>query len=310
MTVLQMSLYAQEKLRIVVIPKSNTALFWKLTHSGAKLGAVASGGVDVDWRSPQQENDIQKQISIVDQSVAEGVSGIALAPLDSKALAESVAKAGKKKIPVIIFDSALKGTAGKDFISFITVDNKKAGNLAGEHLANMLGGRGKIVMLRYMVSKSNISDREEGFLEAVAKHEGIQVIEKNRFVSGTVDEATAECMKMDDKLKSADGVFCSYEQSTLGMLYALRKLDRAGKVKFIGFDTPEPAIAALKKGDISALVAQDPARMGYLCVKTLVDCIRGKKIPPRIDADVHLITRDNLTEPEIQKLFALPMRSE
>jgi ribose transport system substrate-binding protein len=306
----QLSVFTQEKLKIIIIPKSNTALFWKLTHAGARLGAVSSGGVDIDWRASQMENDITKQISIIDQCIAEGVSGIALAPLDNIALAESVAKATKKKIPVIIFDSALKGTAGKDFISFVSVDNRKAGYLAGEHLAKLLGGNGKVVMLRYMVSKSNISDREEGFLEAVAKHPGIQMIEKNRFVSGTVDEATNECMKMDDKLKNANGVFCSYEQSTLGMLSALRKLGLTGKIKFIGFDTPAPAIEALKKSEISALVAQDPARMGFLCVKTIVDYIRGKKVPSRIDTDVHLITRENLNNPDIQKLFALPMIAE
>ena len=307
---LQPLVLTQEKLKIVVIPKSNTALFWKIAHTGAKLGAVASGGVDIIWRAPEMENDITKQISIVEQSIAEGVSGIALAPLDNKALAESVAKAAKKKIPVIIFDSALKGTAGKDFLSFISVNNKMAGSLAGEHLAKLLGGKGKVVMLRYMVSKSNISDREDGFLEAVAKYQGIQVIVKNRYVNGTVDEATNECMKMEDKLKECDGIFCSYEQSTMGMLFALRKLELAGKVKFVGFDTPAPAMAALKKSEISALIAQDPARMGYLCIKTIVDYIRGKKVPSRIDTDVHLITRENINDPDIQKLFALPMMSD
>jgi ribose transport system substrate-binding protein len=302
--------WTQEKLKIVVIPKSNTALFWKLAHSGAKLGAVASGGVEMIWRSPQMENDITKQIALVEQSITEGVSGIALAPLDNKALAESVAKAAKKKIPVIIFDSALKGTPGKDFLSFVTLDNKKAGALAGEHLAKILGGKGKVVMLRYMVSKSNISDREDGFLEAIGTHTGIHVIEKNKFVSGTEDEATSECMKMADKLNEADGVFCSYEQSTMGMLIALRKLNLIGKVKFVGFDTPALAIEALKKGEINALVAQDPARMGFLCVKSIVDNIRGKKVPPRIDTDVRLIIKENLTDPDIQRLFALPMMSD
>ena len=310
MSGLQLYLFPQEKLKICVIPKSNTALFWKLIHSGAKLGAIGSGGVEVSWRSPQMENDITKQISIVEQCVAEDVSGIVLAPLDDKALSVPVAKAAKKKIPVLIFDSPLKGVPGNDFVSFVGIDNRKAGNLAGEHMVKILGGKGKIVMLRYVVSKSNISDREEGFLEVMAKHEGIQLIEKNRYVSGTVDDAMNECLKMETKLKEADGVFCSYEQSTMGMLSALRKITLAGKVKFIGFDTPAPAIDALKKGEISALVAQDPARMGYLSVKTIVDFIRGKTVPPRVDSEVRLITLENLNNPDIQKLFALPMMSE
>ena len=98
-------------------------------------------------------NDIAKQISLVDQCVAEGVSGIALAPLDDEALAGPVAKAAKKKIPVIIFDSALKGTPGKDFISFVGIDNKKAGKIAGEQLAQLLGGKGKVVMLRVVAGQ-------------------------------------------------------------------------------------------------------------------------------------------------------------
>jgi ribose transport system substrate-binding protein len=307
---LQSYLFPQEKLKIAVIPKSNTALFWKLIHSGAKLGAISSGGVEVIWKSPQMENDIARQISIVEQCVAEGVSGIVLAPLDDKALSIPVAKAAKKKIPVLIFDSPLKGTPGKEFVSFVSIDNRKAGNLAGEHMAKLLGGKGKVVMLRYMVSKSNISDREEGFLDVIAKHRDIRLIENNRYVSGTVDDAMNECLKMDDKLKEANGIFCSYEQSTMGMLFALRKINLAGKVKFIGFDTPAPAIDALKKGDISALVAQDPARMGYLGVKTIVDFIRGKTVPSRINSDLRLITLENLNDPDIQKLFALPMMSE
>jgi ribose transport system substrate-binding protein len=300
----------QEKIRIAVVPKSNTAIFWKSVHAGVKLGAVALGGVEVVWRAPLKDDDLAEQISLVEQCISEGVSGIALAPLDKEALAGPVAKAAKKKIPVIIFDSVLKGTLGKDFISIIGIDNKKAGKVAGEQLVKLLGGKGKVVMLRIKVGNTNIMNREDGFLETIAKYEGIRLIEKNRYVSGTAEEAMSECMKMADKLKEADGIFCSYEQSTMGMLFALQKLNLTSKVKFVGFDSPVPAVEALKKGEISALVTQDPARMGYFCVKTLVDHIRGKKVPTKNDIDVCVITRENLNDPEIQKLLALPSMSE
>jgi ribose transport system substrate-binding protein len=309
LTALQMSLFSQEKLKIAVIPKSNKALFWKLTHSGAKLGAVALGGVEVVWKAALEDVTLQ-QISVVEQCIAEGVTGIALAPLDKDSLAVPVAVAVKKKIPVMIFDSPIKGTAGKDFISFAGIDNKKAGNLAGEQLAKLLGGNGKVVMIRVMASQSNIMDREEGFLKTIAKYKGIRLIEKNHYVTGTEVDVMNECMKMSDRLRETDGIFCSYEQSTMGMLFTLRKLDLAGKVKFVGFDTPAPAIEALKKGEISALIAQDPARMGFLSVKTLVDYLRGKKVPLTVDVPVQIITLDNINNPEIQKLFALPMMSE
>jgi ribose transport system substrate-binding protein len=300
----------QEKIRIAVVPKSNTAIFWKSVHAGVKLGAVALGDVEVVWRAPLKDDDLAQQISMVEQCINDGMSGIALAPLDKVSLVGSVAKAAKKKIPVLIFDSVLKGKLGKDFISIVGIDNKKAGNIAGEQLVKLLGGRGKVVMLRVIVGQSNITNREEGFLETIAKYKDIHLIEKNRYVSGTAEEAMNECMKIADKLKEADGIFCSYEQSTMGMLFALRKLNLASKVKFIGFDAPAPAVEALKKGEISALVTQDPARMGYFCVKTIVDYIRGKKVASKIDIDVCVITRDNLNDPDIQKLLALPSISD
>ena len=300
----------QEKLKIAVIPKSNTAMFWKSVHAGSKLGAVASGGIELLWRAPSKDDDLQEQISLVDQCISDGVSGIALAPMDKEALAAVVAKAAKKKIPVLIFDSALKGTPGKDYITIVGIDNKKGGNIAGEELAKLLGGKGKVVLIRVKVGNPNIMSREDGFLETIAKYKGIQVIEKNRYVSGTTEGAKNECMKMADKLKEADGIFCSYEQSTMGMLRALRSLNLSGKVKFIGFDIPAFALEALKRNEINVLIAQDPAQMGFICVKTVVDHIHGKKIPSKINIDVRVITRDNLSDPVIQKLLTLPSMSE
>jgi|WetSurMetagenome_2_1015567.scaffolds.fasta_scaffold111741_2 ribose transport system substrate-binding protein len=307
LTALQIFLFSQEKLKIAVIPKSSTALFWKSVHSGVRLGGLALGGVEVVWKATSKENDIAQQIATVEQCVSENVSAIIIAPLDKEALAGPVAKATKKKIPVLVFDSALKGTPGKDYISYVGIDNKKAGIAAGEQLVKILGGKGNVVILRYRADQSNnITSREEGFLEVIEKHSNINVIDKDHFVSGTVDEARDECLKMANKLKEADGIFCSYEQSTLGMLLALRNLNLTGKVKFIGFDTPAAAVEALKKGEISALMAQDPTQMGYRCVKTIVDYVRGKKVDVKVDIDVRVITRDNLNDPDIQKVLALP----
>ncbi len=297
---------SQDKLKIAIIPKSNTAIYWKSVHTGAKLGAIALSGVEVIWTSPTEENNIAQQISLVDECISKGVSGIVIAPLDN-ALEAPVARAVKSKIPVVIFDSAIKGKPGTDFVSFVGINNKRAGTLAGEEMARELKGAGKIVLLRYKSDgQSNLSDREEGFLEALQKQKGMRVIEKGRFVSGTVEEATQECMKMANKLQEADGVFCSYEQSTLGMLAALKKLKLSGKVIFIGFDTPTEAVDALKKGDISALVAQDPAQIGFHSLKAMVDYLRGKTVLPKIDVPVRVITQKNINEPEMQKLLALP----
>ena len=296
------SAFAQSKLKIAVIPKGTTHIFWKSVEAGARA-AGKELGVEIIWKGPLKENDRAQQIAIVEQFVQEGVSGIVLAPLDNTALQRPVARAVSKKIPVVIFDSALKGEAGKDFVSFVSTDNKKGGSLGGEYLGKLLNGKGKIVLLRYQVGSASTQEREEGFVSAIAKSPGLKLTVDNRYAGATTGEAKTAAMNIIYKLKEADGVFAPNESSTFGMLLALRQSNLAGKIKFVGFDTSPPLIEALQKGEIDALVAQDPTKMGYEGVKTLIASIQGKQVPKTIDTGVRLITRENLSTPEIKKLL-------
>jgi len=301
---------ASQNLKIAVIPKSNNTLFWKSVHLGTKLGATALSGVEILWSAPQAEDNVDQQISIMEQCIQNNVSGIILSPIHQEALAASVAKAMNKKIPVLIFDSPLKGVPGKNYISFVGISNKKAGFLAGDYLATLLNGRGKVVLLRFVKGQANTTEREEGFIEAISKHKTIQLTVKDRYAGGTVEEAKSACKALLDKLQDADGVFCPNELSTIGMLQTLQEARLAGKIKFVGFDTPAPVVEALKKGEIQALIAQDPARIGFQSVKTLVDHIRGKKVPANVEIDVKIVTQENLNNPDIKKLLTLPSISE
>ncbi len=222
-SVSQIDLFAQEKLKIAVVPKSKLALFWKSTLVGARLGALAASGVEIIWTAPISESDKEQQISIVEQCIADNVSGIILSPIHQDALAASVSKAMKKKIPVVIFDSPLKGVPGKDFICYIGIDNRKAGYRAGEHLAKLVGNKGKVVLLRYVKGQANTTEREEGFLEAIAKHQSIQVTMKDQYTGGSVDEAKKVCRNLLSRIMEADGIFCPNELSTMGMLLALQE---------------------------------------------------------------------------------------
>ena len=197
------------------------------------------------------------------------MSGIVLAPLDFDVLESPVARAQKKGIPVVIIDSRLKGESGKDYVSFVASDSRNGGMLAAEEMARLIGEKGKVTVLRFDVGQANLTEREEGFIRALGKYKDIQVDAEIRIGKPTMEEVTAAGMSMIDRLKNTDGLFCSSESLTKGMLGALRKANLAGKIKFIGFDTSTPLVEALKKGEINALVAQDPTKMGYFAVKTV-----------------------------------------
>lgn len=290
-------------LTIAVIPKGTTHEYWQSVDAGATQ-AGKDLGVTIAWKGPLQESDRAAQIAIVQQFVSSGVSGIVLAPLDDTALASPVASAKAKNIPVVVIDSPLKGTPGTDYVSLVATDNHKGGVLAGQKLSELLGGKGKVVLLRYAEGSSSTMAREAGFLEAIKKSPGIQIIEQSRYAGATQGEAQTNAMQMIDTLRRADGIFCPNESSTLGMLQALKQNQLAGKVKFVGFDASPPEVSALQGGQISALVAQNPVKMGYTGVQTVVAKIRGQAPPVNVDTGVTVIDSANLQSPDVQKLLA------
>lgn len=287
--------------RIAVVPKGATHVFWQAVGAGAKARGEQVA-LDVVWKAPLQENDRAQQIQLVQQLLGEGIAGLALAPLDHTALAPVVADAKRRKIPVVVFDSDLDGTPGTDFASFVATDNRKGGQTAGEHLARLLGGKGKVVVLRYLVGSASTEARETGFLET-AHDAGLEVLVDNRYAGATVGEAKNAALQMADSLKLAQGVFCSNEPTTVGMLQALEQLGLVGKVKLVGFDCSPPLLDGLQRGAIDALVVQDPRRMGELAVQCLADLLAGKEVAPRIDTGACLATAKNLNDPDVARLL-------
>ncbi|MBI5432447.1 MAG: substrate-binding domain-containing protein [Planctomycetes bacterium] len=290
----------EKRLRVAVIPKGTTHVFWKAVESGARE-AEQELGVDVEWKGPLEENDRAQQIQLVEQFVSAKLDGIAIAPLDHQALVAPLAAASRAKIPVVIFDSDLDGTAGVDFASFVATDNLAGGTLGGEHLLGLLGQKGKAVLLRYQVGSASTDAREKGFLAAVAGK--LEVLVDNRYAGATAGEAKDEALNLLERLEEADGIFCSNESATMGMLLALRQTGLAGKKRFVGFDASPPLVEALKSGEIDALVVQNPRKMGYVATKTLVAAIRGEQVEPRIDTGVVVATRENLNDPAIALLL-------
>ncbi len=128
-----------DRITIAVIPKGTTHEFWKSVHAGA-VKASRELDVEIYWQGPIKEDDREEQIKVVDSFKARRVSGIALAPLDEKALRVPVRNAIRAGIPVFVLDSSLDSD---DHVSFVSTDNYRGGRVAGDHLADILGGKGR-----------------------------------------------------------------------------------------------------------------------------------------------------------------------
>ncbi len=289
---------------IVVIPKGTTHVFWKSVHAGA-VKASQELNVPIVWKGPLKEDDREEQIKVVENFTNLKVKGIVLAPLDDVALGGPVEDAVRAGIPVVIIDSDLKSDK---HVSFVATDNYKGGTLAGEEMARLLKGKGKVIMLRYQEGSASTMNREKGFMDAIAKHEGIEVVSQEQYAGATTASAITSSENLLARFKTADGlsvdgIFCPNESSAAGMLTVLQSGGFAGKVTFIGFDSSEPLVAALKKGHMQATVVQDPINMGYLGVKTMVQHLKGEKVDRRVDTGATLVTPDNMEDPRVKSLI-------
>jgi ribose transport system substrate-binding protein len=290
---------------IAVIPKGTTHEFWKSVHAGA-VKAAREYQVEVIWKGPLREDDREQQISVVESFVTRGVSGIVLAPLDDAALRGSVHNAVAAGIPVVIIDSDLRGN---EYASFVATDNYRGGKIGGEEMVRLLHGRGKIVMMRFVEGSASTAHRERGFLDAIATAPGIEVISSNQYGGPTVETAYRSAENLLAPLRNAagaltiDGIFCPNESTTFGMLRALQDGGHAGKIRFVGFDGSPKLIEALEQSSIDALVLQNPFRMGYVGVSTMMRHLRGESVDKRIDTGVSLVTRENMHQPEMQEVL-------
>jgi ribose transport system substrate-binding protein len=100
-----------------------------------------------------------------------------------------------------------------------------------------------------------------------------------------------------------DALFASAEPATVGASQALKARELVGKVKFVGFDSSDTIEDDLKAGVIDALVVQDPFNIGYSAVKTIIARLDGETPPKRIDSPAHVVTIENLADPEIDKVL-------
>ncbi len=292
-----------KRLRIAVVPKGTTHEFWKSVHAGA-VKASREDDVDVVWKGPLKEDDLKGQIDVVQSFVAQGVSGIVLAPLSDKGLVAPVKAATQAKVPVVIFDSDLQG---EDWVSFVATDNAAAGKLGGEYLMNRIGQKGNVALLRYQEGSASTANREKGFLEAAKAASAVKIVSDNQYGGATTETAfaTSENLLAAQKATAGglDGVFAPNESTTFGMLLALRKQKLEGKVRFVGFDASDKLVQALKDGHIDGLVVQNPFKMGYLAVKTMVKHLKGEKVDKRIDTGATVVGKADLDKPEMKELL-------
>jgi len=292
--------YARD-LNIVFIPKSRDQDFWVFMRQGVDRAVQEEGHINLTWRGPAHNDDIDAQIQIVQIYSKPEVDAIVIAATDRVRLAEPIKQAVAQGVKVVAVDSALDGNA---HANFVTTDNYAAGRLAAERLANLLKRQGSVALLRTVPGSGSTDDRANGFVDYIRKNAPQITIVADEYAGGTRGKVARSAAELLARFPQVDGLFAVNESTGDGVLRALRQAGLAGQKKFVSFDTTEFLLDGLRKEEIHGLVVQNPRQMGYWSMKAAAAAAGGAPIKnAMILTEAVMVTRENYQKPEIQTLL-------
>ncbi len=289
--------------RISIIPRENSSVYWEKFRLGA-MKACEEEGLEMVWNGPEIESDGRAQIQAVEQALAERVSGIVLAPSDSKVIAGAIKRICDEEIPCVIVDSDI---ATDQYPSLLTINRKKGGELAAKRFGEILNGSGKVIVVRWTANSPSTNVRTAAFKETMARDfPDIEVVDSNYCDSPTVDKAKIAAENMLAGHADASGIFACNATTAAGVLQALRNPENVGRnIRMVGFDAWPLLVAALENHEIDSLIVLDPHKLGYEAVKAIATILSGGKVPKEVDPGVELVTPERLAERKIKTLLNL-----
>lgn len=277
--------------------------YWRQVELGMKAAAERLKGCRVWWFVPSKE-DVRAQVSAFESFLARGADALVIGPSNPAAIKGVVQRALKMGIPVITFDTDAP-KSGR--LLYVGTDNYKAGYEAGQVMARLLRGKGKVVICTGSLTALNSIQRINGFRSAL-RGTPIRVLE---VLNDGEDKAKAlaNAQVALQKYPDLSGFFGVYAFNGPACAQAVKMAGKGGEVKIVCFDTTAEHMQLIKQGLITATVGQRPFLIGYRSTeilyqmvtegvqKVLKDLGLDKVPPPRrhIDTGIDVVTRENLT---------------
>lgn len=275
------SISAQAKDTIAIVLSTLNNPFFVSMKDGAQKKADELGYKLITLDS---QNDPSKELSNVEDLTVRGVKAILINPTDSDAVSNAIRMANRANIPVITLD---RGANHGKVVSHVASNNVAGGEMAGKFIAKTVGDHAKVIQLEGIAGTSAARERGEGFLKAI-KASHMQLI-----ASQPADFDRTKGMNVMENLLAAhpevQAVFAQNDEMALG---ALRAIKSAGKnIPVIGFDGTKDGLEAIKRGQLTATIAQQPALIGSIGVATINKVLKGQPVKNYISVPLQIISK-------------------
>jgi ABC-type sugar transport system substrate-binding protein len=197
--------------------------------------------------------------------------------------------------PIVNVDSVIGQDAAKalgvQITTYIGSDNQAGGSLGADAMAALAGRGAKVVVISGIPGDVGSGLRAGGFKEGNRGRFNVVATIAADFERAKARQAAADLLREDPGI---DGFFAVNDLMALGAADAVRAAGREGDVKVIGFDGIPEALRAVRRGSMSATVAQYPYTMGQLSVEACLAALRGDPVPARVDAPVQVVDSENI----------------
>jgi ribose transport system substrate-binding protein len=262
---------------------------WRV-QMNADVKAAADKHPDVKVVFKDAQNDTLKQRAHVEEFVSAKVDLIIISPKEAVPLTEPVAKAMDAGIPIIVLDRAL---VGDKFTCFIGADNVKIGRAAGEWIKAKLGGQGKVVELKGLMTSIPGHDRQNGFREGIAGSQIEVIFEAD--MKWLEPEARKEMESALARFDKIDLVYGHNDPGAHGAYLAAKAAGREKQIQFVGIDAlPHEGVAYVKQGILDATF-QYPTG-GAEAIETALKILKGETVPKKIVLGSRLFDKTNVEQ--------------
>ena len=288
-----------EKPYIPILSKGFQHQFWQAVKKGAEEKATELN-VTVNFEGPENESQVDKQMEMLQAELDKHPAAICFAALDSKAAVPLLQKFKDQNIPVVGFDSGVDSDIP---VTTAATDNLKAAGTAADKLGELIGGSGKVgVIVHDQTSRTGI-DRRDGFIkEMQTKYPNIQIVGP-QYGGGDQLKSTDLAKAMIQGNPDIKGFFGANEGSAIGVINAVKELNKAGSIVVVGYDSGQAQIDAINSGLMAGAITQNPIGIGQQCVDAAVKAINGESLPKTIDTGFYWYDKTNINNPEIQAVL-------
>jgi len=289
---------AKGKPTVALVMKSLANEFFHTMEDGAKTHQKKhEADYELIANGIENEQDVPKQVELVEQMIARKVDAIVIAPADSKALVPVCKKAQDAGIVVVNIDNKLDVDALKEkksTIPFVGPDNRKGARAVGDYLAKQLKAGDEVALIGGLPGAFNAAQRQLGFEDAMkAVNASIITSQPADWDTAKASSIVGAILPQHPKLKA---ILCANDSMALGAIGALNGANRTKQVLVVGFDNIAAVQQLIKEGKVLCTADQHGDQIAVNGIEFALDILKKKASPQDKELPVDLVTAETLAK--------------